>query len=269
MKPKATKPIVLMLALSAVSVCVPGALAEVIIQPMDAWTAASQFVSITNTIDQSALVELGSSTTSVYTSGVTDFATYVAATGHANANPGSWKSDTNFPKLVTFDLGEEFVINGFVNWQAFAPSTMNQYELYTDTDSDFNNGGTTYLGTFNTPYIYQAAINVPGHTVSFPATTTRFVHLNIISYYGGVDLTEGEFAFSAVPLNITGADHTGTTFAVTAEGLKSNGNYDLLRGSSPDAIMYVVDSILNPAAVETFYDITAPSGDAFYVVEEQ
>lgn len=195
MKQPHFKHITLVLAFCTLKGLSPSSFAEILWQPVGVTTSAKVVLPLSNTINQSGLVELGTSNPVTYVGGTTDFDSFVASTGHVNNNTDAWLSDTNFPKLVTFDLGGEVEVNGFVHWQAFAFSTMNEYELFADTDNNFENGSTS-LGIFVTPFILSQAINVPGHAVSFPTVATQYVHMNITSFHGGVDLKAGEYAFS-------------------------------------------------------------------------
>lgn len=165
--------------------------AATILQPTAVSTTAEELTPISQTIDQSGL-------TASYVSGVTDFDTYVAATGHGNGNLNSWLSDLIFPKLVTFDLGSPFAIDGFALWQTFPETTLKDFELFSDTDGDFGNGGTTSLGLFTAADFENTEAGVLGQSFGFSATTTQFAHMSITSGHGGIDMRVGEFAFRAV-----------------------------------------------------------------------
>lgn len=103
----------LVIASSLVAVLlVASAQAGVIIQPVGVSTTANEFFSIENTIDQSGM-------TAGYVSGVTDFSTYLTATGHGNSAADLWQSNLTFPKLVSFDLGASIPIGGFALWGTF------------------------------------------------------------------------------------------------------------------------------------------------------
>jgi len=166
------------------------AFAGVILQPTSvSTTAIPTAFGIGNTIDQSGL-------TANYVSGVTDFDTFVATTGHINNNPDLWKTFANpaLPIVNTFDLGALFEIGGFAMWHTFPNFHIKDFELFSDTDGNFGNGGTTSLGTFVAP-----VSGGPGHSFAFNSTLTQFVHLEITSKASGSDITEGEFAFNQVP----------------------------------------------------------------------
>ncbi len=181
------------IAISTVLLCsvalVEPVLGGPIIQPTGVSTTANEFLPIGRTIDQSGLG-------AAYVSGVTDFDTFVAATGHNNSNATTWLSNLIFPKLVTFDLGALFGIDGFALWHTLPNTTIRDFDLFSDTDNNFGNGGTTSLGAFTAPN----SGGVSGHSFSFSQTSTQFVHLRINNHYGGVDVRVGEFAFrSTIP----------------------------------------------------------------------
>ncbi|MCA9169939.1 MAG: hypothetical protein KDB23_19825 [Planctomycetales bacterium] len=169
-------------------------LADVIIQPAGVSTTAVQFRPISNSIDQIGIVDILTGDPAPYISGVTDFGTYVPSTRGAGSGT-QWLSDLALPKLVTFDLGSMWPINGFAVWLDFGPlpNGIKDFELFADTDNNFTNGGTIALGNFT------AAPVRDGQSFLFSTTSTQFVHLNITSELGGVDVTVGDFAFSAVP----------------------------------------------------------------------
>ena len=163
-----------------------------ILQPSSVSTTAVQFLPIGQTIDQSGLND-GINFVN-YVSGVTDFDTFVAATGHNNATTTLWLSDLAFPKVVTFDLGAPFAIDGFVLWNALSTSSANAFDVFSDSDGDFGNGA-AFLMSGAAP----ALSGVPT-VVTFSAVTTRFAHVRINTDHGsGPDLVVGEFAFRQVP----------------------------------------------------------------------
>lgn len=184
------------------------AFAGAILQPTAVSTTATSSTPISQAIDQSGLA-------APYVSGITDFDTYVASTGHGNVISTTWLSDLNFPKLVSFDLGGLFAIDGFALWHTFPNDTMKDFELFSDTDGIFGNGGTTSLGTFTAPNI------VSGHSFAFSSTTTQFIHLNITSGHGGVDVRVGEFAFRQA--SVIPEPSTYLLFAVGISGIMGLG----------------------------------------------
>ncbi len=88
------------------------------------------------------------------------------------------------PQLLTFNLynSRNRKIQSLALWNVHANYGINRFELFADNDNDFNNGGTTLLGTFNAPKRYSPT-RLPD-TFSFTATRARYVHLNILSNHG-------------------------------------------------------------------------------------
>ncbi len=162
-----------------------------IIQPVGVSTTANEFHPISQTIDQSGL-------NTSYVSGVTDFSTYVASNGNGNNAVNQWLSDLTFPKVVSFDLGASLPIGGFALWSIFPGTGTRDFELFSDTDGDFGNGGTSSLGSFTAVDFFSPG-QENGQAFYFGTTTTQFVHLRIDNNHGGVDLSVGEFAFEQVP----------------------------------------------------------------------
>lgn len=154
-----------------------------ILQPVSVTTTAVENSPIGTTIDQSGL-------SASYVSGVTDFDTYVPATNHGTDPADYWDSDQTFPKIVTFDLGQDFDINGFAYWRAFGGGeTIGVFELFTDADDDYDNGAE----------LIQSFIGDDvngGQPFTFDAVNTRYVHLRILSNQGSFSFfSVGEFAF--------------------------------------------------------------------------
>ncbi len=119
------------------------------------------------------------------------------------------------PAPLTFDLGDEFLIQGLALWRANFGSDINEFELFVDNDDNFENDGRTSLGTFN-----ASSENVS--TFSFTATETRYVHLNIHSTFNSADsgarnITAGEVAFELVPFEF--GHLPGIIFAVSLGGI--------------------------------------------------
>lgn len=140
-------------------------------------------------IDQSGLSQ-------TYTSGVTDFATYVASTTHVGINNGtaSWFSALNHKTgNVVFDLGVETTIDAFALWNLHRSNnnSIQAFKLYDESNN--------LLGTYS-------AVRGPGPTsdiitaqvFDFSAITTRYVTLEVDSNWGGALSGFGEAAFRGV-----------------------------------------------------------------------
>ncbi|MFO0953728.1 MAG: discoidin domain-containing protein [Isosphaeraceae bacterium] len=152
---------------------------------------------IGNVIDQSGL-------STGYTSGVTDFATYIAGNPtHFSASSGlDWISSTGVTTgNVDFDLGAAFTIDRFALWNIGDNDSRNLtgFTLLASPDNTF--ATTTNLGSFTASTTDPAAA-APAQVFSFTATSTQFVRMQITSNNGSVRTGFGEAAFgqaAAVP----------------------------------------------------------------------
>jgi hypothetical protein len=121
-----------------------------------------------------------------YVSGVTDASTFTAT--HNDAND-EWVSETvsGLPATVTFDLGSMVSIDGFLYWQGSwyghgGYLSVQEFDLFADSDDDIGNGFGTLLGSFS-----PGANDVRPHPVerfNFADTTTQFVHMRINDDFG-------------------------------------------------------------------------------------
>ncbi|WP_341677974.1 PEP-CTERM sorting domain-containing protein [Niveibacterium sp. SC-1] len=150
--------------------------------------------SLDNLINQSGL-------SSAYTSGVTDFVTYAAATTHDSSEASNaWSSaEGNTRGWVVFDFGTLVTLNGLVLWnlRTSAPATLRGFNLYTDADADFTNGVGALLGSFAPPN--EGLSPVPSRIFDFGVVTTRYLEMEITTNNGGQFATVtgfGEIAFS-------------------------------------------------------------------------
>lgn len=163
---------------------------------------------ITKVIDQSTLSQ-------AYTSGVTDFDTFVASATHAGVldGSGSWFSALNNKTgIVTFDLGAATMIDAFALWNHHLTNTnsINAFRLFAD--------GGVLLGSFT-------AVKGPGpnstitqaQVFTFAAASTQHVVLQIDSNHGGVLSGFGEGAFRTADAP-TGAVPEPASLALLAIG---------------------------------------------------
>jgi hypothetical protein len=136
-----------------------------------------------------------------YTSGVTDFDSYVATT--TAAAPGVSDNSSLFAfsgtsGVITFDLGASYTLNALALWPTVGGSTsMRNFNLYADTDANTNNLG-TLLGGFSASA--GSSYPVAAQVFNFGATNTRFVQMAITSNGGGAITGLDEIAFSAQPV---------------------------------------------------------------------
>jgi len=167
-----------------------------IIQPQAASTsynAATTPGQPENTIDQSGL-------SATYTSGTTDFDSFVPAIAHNNVstdlllcNSNGQNSPNGIVDLggtITLDLGSALAVDALAMWSTiFSGEAINMFDLYADTDNDFTNGTTALLGSFS------PAATDTGQSFVFPLVTTRFVHIVVTGHGGGDFLRLSEIAF--------------------------------------------------------------------------
>lgn len=135
-----------------------------------------------------------------YTSGVTDFDTFVPGTTHASplgSNSG-FTGQAGLPQQYTFDLGSVFLVDALAFWSVDNSGSVTQFELFSDSDGDFGNGGLTSLGTFNPVADAGGAGSIAASQVfGFGATLTQFFHLEALNSARGTDVFPGigEVAF--------------------------------------------------------------------------
>ena len=112
-----------------------------------------------------------------YTSGVDDFDTYIGLNPTHSGNLGvRWFSNDETGQ-VTFDLGEELNTTRLAFWNGFSSSRVTSFEVYSDNDGDFDNGGTTLLGSFNPVALTGDPVSV--EVFDFTDAITQFIHFNI------------------------------------------------------------------------------------------
>ncbi len=166
--------------------------AGTIVQPTGVSTSMGSFSAsfdIGNTIDQSGLSQ-------TYTSGVDDFDTYVGLNPtHSGSSGFRWSSIRgNNTGTITFDLGSILTTTRLALWNAFVPTQgITAFEVFSDNDGDFGNGGTTSLGSFTgTPTGDPNAAQV----FDFTDATTQFIHFDVTANGGdSVFTTLGDVAF--------------------------------------------------------------------------
>ncbi len=139
-------------------------------------------------IDQSGLSQ-------TYTSGVDDFDTYVGLnpTHSGSGTNVRWANASgNTTGTITFDLGSILTTTRLALWNAAGTSQrITAFEVFSDNDGDFGNGGTTSLGSFNPIGDVSAA-----QVFDFTDATTQFIHFDVTANGGSPTLTIlGEVAF--------------------------------------------------------------------------
>ncbi len=163
-----------------------------------------------------------------YTSGVTDFASYTGTTTHANViTANGWTSAVGQNLgVLTFDLGTAVDLDGLGLWNSHVSARrLVNFELFSDTDGDFANGGTTSLGSF---MALAPASPIDAQTFSFAATTSQFIHLDIASNGGGGATELAEVAFSQIPSSVP----VPSSFAIFGLGAAALGVFTTRRRRS-------------------------------------
>jgi len=148
---------------------------------------------LTNAINQSGL-------SANYTSGVTDFNSFVSATTHdSTIQSGTigFAGSRGLP-VFTFDLGSAIALDALAIWSTSDPGAVSSANVFADNDGDFSNGTSASLGSF-TPTTFGNVVLADVFT--FGPVTTQFIHLDTQSLSGGSDLFSslGEVAFRTVP----------------------------------------------------------------------
>ena len=144
-----------------------------------------------------------------YTSGTTDFDTYLASNPwHNMFSANAWiSSEGKITGYFDFDLGGSFVIESMALWNFGGNEDFNLrgFQLYASSDASFSTS--TLLGTFNANPNLGWAAATEAEVFTFGPTTAWFVRMVITSNNGGaLDAVglgevafEGQAAASTVP----------------------------------------------------------------------
>ena len=183
--------------------------AAVIVQPSSASTAMLQSHPLEQAIDQSGLLDQPGTSPISYTSGVTDFDAFVASAFADNANANIFGSVSPLPGVLTFDLGSAWLVDRMALWGTYdgGDKDMKDFNLFADTDADFDNGGTTSLGSFtaiDVIYSFHPVARTPSQIFTFTTgpISAQFIHIEALTNFtnpAADGLFVGEVAFSAVP----------------------------------------------------------------------
>ena len=129
---------------------------------------------VNNLINQSGL-------SSSYTSGVTDFDSFVASTTHSDLNNSYHAQNSGgLPAHFSFDMGSSVSLSSVAFWGTPNVGDFGAIEVFSDTDGIFGNGGTTSLGSFT--FVETGSGSSNPQTFSFPDINTQFIHLEVTSF---------------------------------------------------------------------------------------
>ncbi|MEM7457797.1 MAG: hypothetical protein AAF456_25965, partial [Planctomycetota bacterium] len=116
--------------------------ADEIIGAVDITSPQGDFGSVFSLVDIINQVGLSNS----YTSGVTDFASFVSTTTHAGlSGSGFTNTSDNGPQQFSFALSGPTYLDGVVIWNSGSAGSITSFEVYADDDQDFGNGTTALL----------------------------------------------------------------------------------------------------------------------------
>ncbi len=195
----------------------PAARAGLILQPASASTnmGTGFRTSPNNTRNQSGL-------SAGYTSGVTDFDTYIASNPTHNSGSAANDWDSAFANTTgnfDFALGGTFTLQSFALWNLGNNSLANVrgFELLADDNAAFSSP--TSLGTFDAnPNTGPFGAVLP-EVFTFAPTTAAFVRMHITSNNGSQNVTTfGEAAFE-VQASPTAVPEPGSLAILAAGGL--------------------------------------------------
>jgi hypothetical protein len=180
---------------------------------------------ISNVTNQSGL-------SATYTSGTTDFDSYVSSTtSNSIMAVNNWFSALNVKTgFVTFDLGASYDVNTLALWtlQSGNTNAVRNFSLYADTDANTSSLG-TLLGNFSAVNAAGTSNATQSQVFNFATTNTRYIQMNITSNAGGSYSALSEVAFGGTapaavpePLTILGAA-TAAAFGAAFKRRKSQG----------------------------------------------
>jgi hypothetical protein len=183
---------------------VTNTLGAVVLQPTAASTGMGELFPASHTRDQSGL-SIG------YTSGVTDFDTYITSGptafhdfGDSVWSPPSGVRSGNFD----FALGGTYLVSAMAFWNAIGdPSSVRQFSLLLDDNASFSSPDN--VGTFTASNSLGTGQNTAAEVFNFADTSASFVRLQILNTWSDSSFStvfnEAAFRVSAVPEPTTSA----------------------------------------------------------------
>jgi len=165
-----------------------------VVQP--ASVASSDYTPInSNNVISNLITQGGLAAT--YTSGVTDFDTYIGSLPTHTFGVDAFESgDNQFSGNIDFDLGGDFQIESFAIWNRGGNSAHNvrEFTLFADDNSMFTSPVT--LGTFLAdPQAGVTGNQIPVEVFTFASTSASFVRMTVTSTNGGTRTAFHEVAF--------------------------------------------------------------------------
>ena len=166
--------------------------AEVIVSPVSGTTTMGEAFALSHSYDHSGLL-------SNFTSGVTDFATYIAGNPQHDSEPGNdWVSNTT-SGVTVYDLGSLLSVDKVAIWNFGGLGGNTSFATTQVTvEASANPGFTspTNLGTFN---LSVFATTNPAQVFGFPTVAAEFFRFENFQSNGAGALGLGEVAFAATP----------------------------------------------------------------------
>jgi hypothetical protein len=159
--------------------------------PADPMPNANNNFNLSRLIDQSGL-------SANYTSGVTDFDTFVATTTTPTANAPNSLGGRGLPFPVNFDfnLGSIYSVDKVALWNQFGTGSIQNFTLFADTDSSFATA--VNLGNF---VATNGANGDLADVFSFAAVNAQYIRVQATSNYGyQFAVRFNEFAVSGSPV---------------------------------------------------------------------
>jgi hypothetical protein len=166
-------------------------------------TSDQASTNVNNLINQSGLF-------SSYTSGVTDFDSYITSgpTHNGGSSAAIWGTNSGITTSeLTFDFGSSILLESMALWnRGLSFQGIKSFNILACSDATCINS--VVLGSYVAAGVNgssSSGLTLP-EVFAFTSTSTQFIQLDIFSGYNGSNLTAGEVAFEktqAVPAPAT------------------------------------------------------------------